>query len=418
MLVDTFDDVQKEYNAGEESCRVLNAEIWRGEDVPEIVQENAEGKCAQMSSRAEGSGEDPLRVSLDATYVARKDGGKNRTGRRHTIGLRSIDVYRSGQYWQKTEITGQHPANVSRDATSSNMSEQPSQSTDKAWNANIDGYFQSIAEAEEEVAAIMRSLEEEFEEKERQSHRNLWCEPISQERKVATVCEFYNAFHEAKTLPIQTCTICYRKFAIAELEEFESAQSTVLADLCARYGSQFSCLRCFASGKSVLGCAEYELLCLPNATYFLPGIFPNNVQEQATRVLPHPVRGRQYSNFTDCMDQAEERNEALRLRVRPHTSIDTSNYNVSATGPLGLPFCRSPVGFRDEFQYSNEYEAEGDFGYDGQAAQPSLLARSCERSVSSKLQIELIKSASHSQYFVKVVAGIESYTPLPMLSIS
>lgn len=77
----------------------------------------------------------------------------------------------------------------------------------------------------------------------------------------------------------------------------------------------------------------------------------------------------------DGMDQAEERNEALGLRldcsprhvfsVRPHTAIDTSNYNLSATGPLGLPFCRSPVGFRDEFQYSNEYEAEADFGYDG-----------------------------------------------------
>ncbi|PVH90205.1 hypothetical protein DM02DRAFT_548267, partial [Periconia macrospinosa] len=165
---------------------------------------------------------------------------------------------------------------------------------------------------EEEVAAIMRALEKEYEEKERQSHGGQWCEPIPHERKVATVREFYNAFHEVNTLPIRTCTICYRKFAMAELEEFESTQS-MLADLCARYGSQFSCLSCFASGESLkdLSPVEEKLIALnscygfitkynvseghrQSATYpkHVKGhitVFPNNVQELVTRVLPHPL---------------------------------------------------------------------------------------------------------------------------------
>ena len=40
----------------------------------------------------------------------------------------------------------------------------------------------------------MRALEEEFEEKARQSYGGLWCEPVPHERKVATVREFYKAY--------------------------------------------------------------------------------------------------------------------------------------------------------------------------------------------------------------------------------
>jgi hypothetical protein len=107
------------------------------------------------------------------------------------------------------------------------------------------------ASQEEAVAAIIRALDEEFEEKERQSYGSVWCEPIPHERKVSTVREFYNAFHDAETLPIQTCTICYRKFAIAELEEVESIQS-MLANLRARYGSQFDCRLCSTLRKMSL----------------------------------------------------------------------------------------------------------------------------------------------------------------------
>ncbi|PVH90032.1 hypothetical protein DM02DRAFT_686893, partial [Periconia macrospinosa] len=221
-----------------------------------------------------------------------------RAGRRHIIDPKSADVYRSGEYWQKTEIAGKAPAsgsgNLARTAQenreavfyralgdmerarlfdSSNTNDGQNQLQARIGMRTLTDIFKTSqrehgeesaregslgkrarpqtdvqpregeteeqsqkrarrasggrcvslernGSQEEEVAASMRALEEKFEEKERQSHGRLWCDPIPHERKVATVREFYNAFHEVNTLPIRTCTICYRKFAIAELEEF------------------------------------------------------------------------------------------------------------------------------------------------------------------------------------------------------
>jgi hypothetical protein len=200
---------------------------------------------------------------------------------------------------------------------------------------------------DEQIATVMRALEEEFEEKERQSRDGRWCEPVPHERKVATVREFYAAFHDTKTMPLQTCAICYRKCSMAELNEFETSEE-VLADLRARYGDAFRCYQCFIPGGSALGCAECvrgldrgslptaahvhkwlrcehiypdelkdlspieeKLIALnscygfitkynvakghrESATYpkHVKGhitVFPNNVQELVTRVLPHPL---------------------------------------------------------------------------------------------------------------------------------
>ena len=90
MLVDTFEDVHKEYNAGEESyrvsvegrlrqdtfeaLRVLNAESGRGEDVPENVQGNVEGKCAKTSPREEGYSGESDRVSQKRRSEERRVG--------------------------------------------------------------------------------------------------------------------------------------------------------------------------------------------------------------------------------------------------------------------------------------------------------------------------------------------------------
>ncbi len=79
----------------------------------------------------------------------------------------------------------------------------------------------------------------------------VWCDSIPHKRKVAAVRGFYSAFHEAKILPIQTCTVCYRKFGNAELEEFESTQS-MLADLHARYGCQFGFVGASRPAKACL----------------------------------------------------------------------------------------------------------------------------------------------------------------------
>lgn len=68
---------------------------------------------------------------------------------------------------------------------------------------------------------MLRSLEEEFAERERLSRDQLWCTPISYKRKVSTVEQFYTAFHDKSTLPISTCMVCYRKFGKSELEEID-----------------------------------------------------------------------------------------------------------------------------------------------------------------------------------------------------
>ncbi|PVH90595.1 hypothetical protein DM02DRAFT_636705 [Periconia macrospinosa] len=214
-------------------------------------------------------------------------------GRKHILGPRSVDVYRSGPYWQKTEISGKDSQDMSEDAThraqedepidpsrnvnqilavsapvsgpgnsvrtaqenreavfyralggmertrlfdSSNLSDEQNQLRTRIGMRTLTDIFKSSqkeyreksareessgkrarpridvqpseggmeeqsqkrarraspsaernASRGEEVAAIMRALEEEFEEKERQSHGRLWCDPIPHERKVATV---------------------------------------------------------------------------------------------------------------------------------------------------------------------------------------------------------------------------------------
>ncbi|KAM4067928.1 PIF1-like helicase [Hirsutella rhossiliensis] len=64
----------------------------------------------------------------------------------------------------------------------------------------------------EDLASVLRFLEEDFALKERLSNDQTWCTPIPLERKVSTVRDFYQAFHDASTLPIRTCMVCYRKW--------------------------------------------------------------------------------------------------------------------------------------------------------------------------------------------------------------
>ena len=270
---------------------------------------------------------------------------------RAKLGLRtSSDIFETSQREYEERSARERPSRKRHGpptddvAVSSILLERPCK---RARTVERTESIEPIGRQEEQVAEIMRALDEEFEEKERQSREDRWCEPVPHERKVATVCEFYAAFHETKTLPLQTCAICYRKYSMAELNEFESTE-TKLADLRARYDSLFGCRRCFAPGKIALGCAECikglergslsaaahvhkglrcehvypdelkdlspveeKLIALnscygfitkysvskgrrESATYpkHVKGhitVFPNNVQELVTRVLPHPL---------------------------------------------------------------------------------------------------------------------------------
>ncbi|PVH91108.1 hypothetical protein DM02DRAFT_369837 [Periconia macrospinosa] len=174
-----------------------------------------------------------------------------------------------------------------------------------------------------------------------------WCEPIPHHRKVSTVQRFYSAFHDPKTLPVYTCMICYRKFALTELKDADwEAGVATFAEL--RHASQFRCRKCFPPSEKVLACGECakawgkgalspmghlhsrlgcehmfpqelerltpveeKLIALNSCYGFITKyslsegerlrttypkhvkghitVFPNNVEEVATHVLPHPL---------------------------------------------------------------------------------------------------------------------------------
>ncbi|KAJ2899375.1 hypothetical protein MKZ38_003082 [Zalerion maritima] len=198
-----------------------------------------------------------------------------------------------------------------------------------------------------DLASVLRSLDEEFAEKDRLSQEQAWCAPISNDRKVSTAQEFYKAFHDTRTLPIHTCIICYRKYAKAELEEIDWDR-WVRSPIEKRHGSPFACRRCFSWGEKIPGCpdcvkhlgrgvlcpaaklhtglgcehmfpdelkgltpVEEKLIALNSCYGFITKysvedghrqgvtyprhvkghitVFPNNVQELATNVLPHPL---------------------------------------------------------------------------------------------------------------------------------
>ncbi|KAM4061443.1 PIF1-like helicase [Hirsutella rhossiliensis] len=182
---------------------------------------------------------------------------------------------------------------------------------------------------EEDLASVLRCLEEEFAVKERLSNEQTWCTPVPHERKVSTVRGFYRAFHDVDTLPIRTCILCYRKRTARELREM--AWDQWMSSPTVKGGrSPFACRSCFREGESVLVCEECsrrlargvlspaaqlhsrlgcehvfpdelkgltpveEKLIALNSCYgfHVKGhitVFPNNVQELVTNVLPHSL---------------------------------------------------------------------------------------------------------------------------------
>ncbi|RYC79720.1 hypothetical protein BFJ63_vAg17395 [Fusarium oxysporum f. sp. narcissi] len=205
----------------------------------------------------------------------------------------------------------------------------------------------SQSEEADDLADVLRVLEEEFAEKERLSDDQTWCMPVSHERKVKTVEEFYKAFHDVRTLPVLTCMFCYRKHSRAELQ-YVDWDWWVANAIEKRDGSPFKCVECFPVGQKILGCAdcvrhlgrgalsvaarlhtqlgcehmfpdelkdltpvEEKLIALNSCYGFITKysrpdghrqsarypkhikghitVFPNSVQELAENVLPHPL---------------------------------------------------------------------------------------------------------------------------------
>ncbi|XP_044714636.1 PIF1-like helicase domain-containing protein [Hirsutella rhossiliensis] len=202
----------------------------------------------------------------------------------------------------------------------------------------------------EDLASALRHLDEEFEAGERLANEQTWCAPVPRERQVRTVRKFYRAFHDAGTLPIATCTLCYRKRAKGELREmaWEGWEGWSRSGVAGGGRSPFGCQACFPEGRPVAVCAECarwagregaspamhlhgrlgcehaypdelkdltpleeKLISLNSCygfvtKYSIPGgqrqsvryprhvkghitVFPNDVQGLAAKVLPHPL---------------------------------------------------------------------------------------------------------------------------------
>ncbi|KAM4064159.1 PIF1-like helicase [Hirsutella rhossiliensis] len=131
----------------------------------------------------------------------------------------------------------------------------------------------------EDLASVLGFLEEDFAIKERLSNDQTWCTPISLERKVSTVRDFYRVFHDASTLPIRTCMLCYRK---------RRPLTILMPELLSRGRVRHM----FPDELKGLTPVEEKLVSLNSCYGHVKGhitVFPNNVQELATKVLPHPL---------------------------------------------------------------------------------------------------------------------------------
>ncbi|KAH7110175.1 hypothetical protein EDB81DRAFT_672333, partial [Dactylonectria macrodidyma] len=182
----------------------------------------------------------------------------------------------------------------------------------------------------EDLASVLRFLEDEFAVKESLSNEQTCCTPIPHERKVSTVRTFYKAFHDVDTLPIWTCMLCYRKRTKNELRDLRR-KGEPLAIFMSELLSRGRDLLCMCGVRSLLeaGCSvacgpasqtywvgltpvEEKLIALNSCYGFVTRysiassqkqqsarypkhikghitVFPNNVQELATKVLPHPL---------------------------------------------------------------------------------------------------------------------------------
>ncbi|EXU95534.1 hypothetical protein X797_011371 [Metarhizium robertsii] len=196
----------------------------------------------------------------------------------------------------------------------------------------------------EDLTSVLGYLEEEFAVKESLSEEQMWCTPIPHERKISTAEDFYRAFHDTSNLQLWTCMLCYRKRTKKELRDVK-LEPWKLNGIANNGRSPFSCRSCMPEGESVLVCAECEhclgrdalspaarlhrrigrehmfpeeltpveekLIALNSCYGFLTRysvasghkqnaiypkhikghitVFPNNVQELATKVLPHPL---------------------------------------------------------------------------------------------------------------------------------
>ncbi|KID83958.1 arrestin domain-containing protein [Metarhizium guizhouense ARSEF 977] len=274
-------------------------------------------------------------------------------GEAATLG-RSLAPRRSdGREQVQTETSQQAPAvpqahNWRTESDSRKRKSQSEQSSRPLKQRRSEAHrCRSEDEQSNDLKAVLQWLEDEFQEKRRLSSTIVWCQPVSLERKVRTVQQFYQAMHERETLPIRTCSICYRKYADNDLGTVSWAEWQRLVAASCRWTAVL-CSKCFQDGADIrscrscakqvnggvvppaailhrrLGCehtfpeelkdltpVEEKLIALNSCYGFFTKhtiatergeaanypkhikghitVFPNNVKELVSNVLPHPL---------------------------------------------------------------------------------------------------------------------------------
>ncbi|KAH7247397.1 uncharacterized protein BKA55DRAFT_514761, partial [Fusarium redolens] len=166
----------------------------------------------------------------------------------------------------------------------------------------------------EDLVSVLHFLEDEFAVKESLSNEQTWCTPIPHERKVSTARDFYKAFHDVDALAIRTCMLCYRHPFAIFMSELLSRGRDLLGMCGVRSLLEAGCsVACGPASQTYWGLTpvEEKLIALNSCYGFVTRysiassqkqsarypkhikghitVFPNNVQELATKVLPHPL---------------------------------------------------------------------------------------------------------------------------------
>ena len=331
---DIFEAAQKEYEEARNNRQFDRLWSRRQGGVPSrAVVATAEENVAQEGRVVESTIQQPLQQKRK--HEGRTDRGQPKRVR--TVGITEQQRSQCARTVHTTDQGGPQ----SSETVDRTEQERPKRARTVVCRERSD------SEQMEDLVRILQHLEEEFVEKERLSHERGWCAPIPLARKVSTVQKFYKAFHNKNTLPIHTCKICYLKFGQTELQEV-GWDMWMASGIEKPNGSPFKCNRCFTVGQEILACVdcvehlrrgalsraaqlhsrlgcehmfpdelkgltpvEEKLIALnscygfitkysipkdhrQNVTYpkHVKGhitVFPNNVQELVTNVLPHPL---------------------------------------------------------------------------------------------------------------------------------
>ncbi|PVH91107.1 hypothetical protein DM02DRAFT_706769 [Periconia macrospinosa] len=346
---DTFGDLQREYEEARAQGKMKQRRI-RTPSHGQGYEVMALGETRQRKLRGERRRESNVSGASGGERPERED-ARGKTERGSIIGcmrLQSDDGVRGedqADWISETGITRQGRIRGPRERHSNEAGEDDQPQRRQVRTPEGEEVVES--RGREELSAVLDSLEEEFQQKERLSESMGWCEPIPHHRKVSTVQRFYSAFHDPKTLPVYTCMICYHKLASTELKDADwEAGVATFAEL--RHVSQFRYRKCFPLSEKVLACGECvkawgkgalspaghlhsrlgcehrfpqelegltpveeKLIALNSCYGFITKyslsegqrlrttypkhvkghitVFPNNVEEMATHVLPHPL---------------------------------------------------------------------------------------------------------------------------------